>query len=108
MCSCASVHDGVQHTGFCEWNRAGSVLSTMKQQWHQPSGRQTGPALRSTLCLMSSSRLKPLVFPLGRSEASTEATGSKETQGNFRLPPLLCLTGKLTKVLVRIQKSEGV
>lgn len=64
----------------CEWNRVGSVLSTMRQQWQQPSGRQIGPALPSTVPLSSSSGLKPLVFLLRRSELPQRPQGGKETQ----------------------------
>ncbi|TNN66197.1 hypothetical protein EYF80_023536 [Liparis tanakae] len=66
----------------CKWNRVGSVLGTMRQQWQQPSGGQIGPALPSILPLDGSRGLKPLTpesterrHPVERapSQASTQS-----------------------------------
>lgn len=82
VCVCPSMTECsmVASAHHCEWNRVGSVLSTMRQQWQQPSGRQIGPALPSALPLSSSSGLKPLVFLLRRSELPQRPQGGKEAQ----------------------------
>lgn len=82
VCVSMSECSMVASAHHSEWNRVGSVLSTMRQQWQQPSARQTGPALPSTepLSSSSSSGLKPLVFLQSCSKLPQRPQGGKETQ----------------------------
>lgn len=81
VCVCPSMTECsmVASAHHCEWNRVGSVLSTMRQQWQQPSGRPIGRALP----LSNSSGLKALVLLLRHSELPQRPQEGKETQARL-------------------------